>query len=306
MICLQCLSDHDQPACPYCGHTAPKPSQTDPKTKGSESHDDLLQQGTILLERYEVGKILGAGGFGITYLANHTKTGLPVAIKEYFPVGSRRKKNKVGKPARMTAEQFQHGLEAHLTEGYILGRIRHPSIVQVHEAFGTLGTAYVVMTLVQGQTLSQRLSEHGDSISVHEAAQYAIQLLKGLEQLHAHKVIHRDIKPENIIISGNRAVLIDFGAAREFNPQGTEAMSRIYTHGYAPPEQYDAKGRFGVEVDLYALSATLHHILLGSPPETSTLRENAIKMPEHLVKRFPGLCSAIEQGLNLNPLKRPK
>jgi serine/threonine protein kinase len=304
MICSKCLSEHQLASCPYCGEPTQLPSVMafEPEEK---THEDLLPTDTILLERYKIIKVLGVGGFGITYLARHTQNDLEVAIKEYFPVGARRSKKGVVPPVRFNADQFQYGVEAHLNEGYVLGRIRHPSIVQVHEAFSTLGTAYVVMSYLRGQTLFERLNQHG-SISAFEAAQYAIQLLKALELLHRHKIIHRDIKPENIIITGNRAVLIDFGAAREFSPNASAAMSRIYTHGYAPPEQYDERGRFGAQVDIYALSATLYHLLMDKIPETSTIRSAPLVLPDRLKKQLPGLCAGIEQGLEINPNNRPQ
>ena len=215
-----------------------------------------LSVGTKLLSgTYSIGKILGQGGFGITYLGNDLLR--PVAIKELFPLGSARSGNTVVTSGN-TQGNFKQIKQQFLEEGRNLAKFDHPSIVKVHNAFEDNNTAYLVMEYLRGQTLQQLMETQGGALNTDEALEYIRQVGAALEQIHQAQLLHRDIKPDNIIITqDNRALLIDFGAAREFLANKTQTHSVIITPGYAPLEQYGSRVQRGAYTDIYALAATL-------------------------------------------------
>jgi serine/threonine protein kinase len=270
-----------------------------------------LQPGT-LIGRYEIASVLGQGGFGITYRAHDTQLGRDVAIKEYLPsaLAVRHEATTVQPRSARMADDFLWGRARFLDEARTMARFAHtPAIVRVHDFLEAHGTAYMVMPLLEGETLEARLEREG---RLHQPAIERIlyPLLDGLEQVHAAGFLHRDIKPANIILAADGSpTLIDFGASREALQGRTQAITAVFTPRYAPLEQF-ASGRQGPWTDIYALAATLYACINGKPPANAVDRMNgAAIIPAAEIGRrkyAPSLMTAIDAGLALKSEDRPQ
>jgi serine/threonine protein kinase len=227
---------------------------------------------------YTVGKVLGQGGFGITYLGSDTRMRRPVAVKEFFPYGSVRQGAEVHPATGLTGNDFTSAREKFADEARILARFKHPGIVAVYDTFPENNTAYMVMEYLRGQSLGSLLEDQGP-LPEREAIDYIARIGEALEVVHAANLLHRDLKPDNIMRTDNgRVVLIDFGTARTFAAGKTGRMTTMVTPGYAPLEQYGQQVRFGAFTDVYALAATLYHLLTGQMPTPATDRASGVTL----------------------------
>src|SRR6476646_10813575 len=191
------------------------------------------------LHWYVLERVLGQGGFGITYLARDTNLDQPVAIKEYLPVdvATRRSDGTVRARTLEQDERYRGGLERFIREARTLARFDHPNIVRVHSVFEFNGTAYMVMRFEEGETLAALL-ERRHVLSESELPRVLMPIVQGLELVHKAGFIHRDIKPDNILIRGDgSSVLLDFGSARQASGQ-SRTVTILVAPGYAPFEQY--------------------------------------------------------------------
>ena len=224
-----------------------------------------LLPNTLLQAKYRILSILGSGGFGITYLAEHELLGQKVAIKEFYIDGCVR--NDTGGITYQSTrkEKFTDFKQRFTQEARTLARFKNTSIVKVTDIFEENGTSYFVMDFIEGNTLKQQVEDSG-AISTEFAVNYALQLCEALEEVHAKDMLHRDIKPDNIMITkSGKAVLIDFGAARDFVSEVTKSNTGIHTPGYAPIEQY-GQGELNASTDIYGLCATLYFAVTGKKP----------------------------------------
>ena len=284
-----------------------------------EAHDShVLADGTEI-GAYRTLGLLGQGGFGITYLAEHMRIPQRVAIKEYLPTSYARRSVDGATVKPLTSaksEDFKWGLERFRREAETLVRLPHPNIVKVLNFFEANGTAYMVMEYEDGSSLEDYLKPDK---KLENFALLGILpgLLSGLDAVHKANVFHRDIKPANIFIRGDgEPVLLDFGAAREAIAKQSQTISEVLTPGYAPPEQYESKGRVGAWSDLYALGATLYRCMTGHPPADAAARANAqrarrVDPVAGLTAAAKGeydqkLCAAVTAALNLREEKRPQ
>src|ERR1044071_9024156 len=198
----------------------------------------VLPAGTAL-RGYELVSILGQGAFGITYRARDLSLNRDVAIKEYLPtsLALREGRTTVLPVSTDHAEQFAWGRERFLEEARTLARLdRTPAIVRVHDFLEDNGTAYMVMALIEGETLAKRLSRE-TRLTAEAVERILFPLLDGLEEVHGIGFPHRDIKPANIMIDrAGRATLIDFGASRAAMAERSTTMTAIFTQGYAAAE----------------------------------------------------------------------
>ena len=272
-ICYSCFSELPPGAkvCPRCG--------ADADLKNEDKYPHALPCGTVLNGRYVVGRVLGQGGFGITYAGQDLNSKKLVAIKEYFPDtmavrGMSSTSHTVTPLNADRSEGFEYGKEQFLREARTLSAfIGSPNIVRVYSFFEENGTAYFVMEYVRGENLKQYVEGRGGRISWEEAWKLLMPVLEALSEVHSRQIIHRDIKPENIIITkGGRAKLIDFGAARYNYVEKSSSLTAILTPGYAPPEQYYRKGEQGPWTDIYALAATMYFCITGMPPSEAIER----------------------------------
>jgi serine/threonine protein kinase len=266
-----------------------------------------LAPGHQLYNRYSIQKVLGQGGFGITYLAYDQKLEQEVCIKELFVSGnSTRGANMTVQSQGNSAFSFAEFVDRFVQEAKQLARFQHPNIVRVIDIFQENDTAYTVMEFVNGETLKERVQRTG-ALEEKEAMLLINQLLGAVEVIHAKGMLHRDIKPENILISPEgRIVLIDFGSAREFAEDKASHQTVLITSGYAPPEQYSEHAKRGPFTDIYALGATLYYALTGQKPAASTERSlKELLAPQQLnFKLTNAISSTILKAMELKPDSR--
>ena len=239
-------------------------------------HGEGLRAGTRIGE-FEIVRELGAGGFGITYLAKDRSLGRRVALKEYFPGdwGSRRADGTVGPRASSSSSDYAWGLERFVEEARVLARLEHPNIVKVHRIVEGAGTAYIAMEYVEGRSLAEEIRLSGP-LGEARVREVVAGLASGLAVVHGAGLLHRDIKPSNVMVRAvdGSPVLIDFGAAREQMGRTSRSINNVLTPGYAPVEQYGAAGgRQGPWTDIYALGALAYAALSGGRiPDDATER----------------------------------
>ena len=218
------------------------------------------------LGEYRIERVLGSGGFGITYYAWERHLDMPVAIKEYLPneFALRTDATTVRPKSTSDAADYQWGLERFLDEARTLARFRHPHINEVHRFFEDNGTAYMVLEYIEGETLSELLRRES-GLEQARLRRLLEELLSGLEEVHSAGFVHRDVKPGNIMLrTDGTTVLLDFGAARQAVGQRSKSITSILTPGYAPIEQYVQKmDNVGPWSDLYALGMVAYRCISG-------------------------------------------
>ena len=274
----------------------------------------VLPVNTVLDNAYRIVRVVGSGGFGITYEAEDIKLNARIAIKEYYPCDfSVRDATMVVRPkSERHKEMFDWGRSNFLLEARTLARFEHPSIVRVSRVFETNSTAYMVMRFEQGRSFEGWLQGLGRPPTQAELDAIVAPLLDALEIMHAQKFLHRDIAPDNIIIrTDNTPVLLDFGAARRAVAQRSRALTGIVKAGYSPQEQYASDGRLqGPWSDLYALGGTLYRAVTGTVPEEATLRVSDDRTPSaaSVTKGTyrPSFLAAIDACLKVRYADRPQ
>ena len=265
---------------------------------------------THRIEEYEVVRVLGTGGFGITYLAFDHELDGPVALKEYFPRGiaARRTDWFVVAASTSVQEVFAWGKERFIDEARAIHRFHHHNVVRAHRYLEAHGTAYIVMEYVEGESLEALLKARGQ-LTPERWRPWLEQLLDGLAHVHQHGYLHRDIKPENIVVRAedNQAVLIDFGAARIAASE--RAHTRVFTAQYAPIEQHTSRVPQGPPADIYSLAAVAHRALTGSPPPGAPdrlLADQYVPLTERIIGADRAWLGGIDRSLAVRPEDRPQ
>ena len=275
LLCFHCMEHLDAPngVCPHCGYD----------NRIRDNGSGML--GSIILDnQYQIGRVLGRGGFGVTYIGYDTKLQTRVAIKEYYPAHlvARGKDDLTLSALAGNDDSYQKGLEHALRESRVAAGLRHvPGVVQVHNVFTANNTVYIVMDYVDGDTLSNYVQENSGMLTLPKVLNVLGPVSRALQVLHSRKVIHRDVKPDNIMISKEtgQGVLLDFGAARIADDSTMSRSSAVVSAGYAPPEQYNMSALDG-RIDQYALAATLLYALTGHrPPDVMERIAQANAMP---------------------------
>lgn len=266
--CYGCMRiKMNSPVCEHCGYD-----------ERATNAPHQLPAGTLLRNKYLVGRVLGQGGFGITYLGLDCTLNIPIAIKEYYPstvvLRDSRDATTVVPISQEHALLFQENRNRFLREAQTLAQLQDiPEVVQVMNFFEEHGTAYIVMGYVKGITLAEYTRRKGGTLSTQETLRLLQPLLEAMGQVHNTGLVHRDISPDNIMISpGGRVRLIDFGAAHEASTSDGKSTQAVLKHGFAPPEQYQRKGKLGPWTDVYALCATIYTCLTGLQPPAMTDR----------------------------------
>ena len=300
-FCPNCMANtgYAYDVCPVCGGSM---------NVVNEPHQ--LPVNSILNGRYIIGRTLGAGGFGITYVGYDLKLNSKVAIKEYYMSGgvSRTRSLTVVPTDKTNEAPFNKGKERFLDEAKVLAQfIDEPNIVNVHDYFEENGTAYIVMEFLDGEDLTHYARKHG-RLSFDEVLALLEPAMMALDKVHKKGLIHRDISPSNLmLLKDGRVKVLDFGTARTQSVLGEKSLSIMLKPGYAPEEQYRTHGQQGPWTDVYAMSATFYRLLTGKTPPTSTDRmfEDRIELPSALgVKITPQQEAALMRGLAVRSTDR--
>lgn len=248
-----------------------------------------LKQGSTLYNgNYRIERVLGQGGFGITYLAVDLNLDRMVAIKEFFPKDYCDREGSTSHVTLGTKHtgEFVNKLKAKfLKEARNIAKFDHPGIIKIYSAFEDNNTAYYVMEYIDGESLSDKVKRDGP-IDENEALRYIIKIGSALNYVHSRQINHLDVKPGNIMVrkSDNEPILIDFGLSKQYDTEGHETSTTPtgISHGYAPMEQYSEGGvkEFSPQTDLYSLAATLYYLLSGTiPPQASRLIDEKLTFP---------------------------
>lgn len=241
---------------------------------------DVLPTGTALCGgQYTVKSFINSGGFGVTYLALDSLN-RHVVIKECYPNAMC---CRAGRTVRLRSHNletdFSQVVEQFQKEARALARLQHPNIVGVHQIFEDNGTAYIALDLVSGRDLFDIMDQHSDYLTPQVIQSIVQVLLEALEYVHENGILHRDISPDNILIDPSGApVLIDFGASRQGVPPSSRILTRVHSvkDGYSPQEFYFDGTAQSQSSDLYALAATVVHLITRAPPPNSSTRLSSI------------------------------
>ena len=272
-----------------------------------EENLHCLRKGTRLIGRYTIEKVLGQGGFGITYLGMDELHEKPVAIKEFFPQGIVTRNIEYQDTVTVTfvgeKDNYEKGKERFLKEARTMAKFsKDKGIVKALDFFEINNTAYIVMEYLEGVTLKQYLREN-KRIDAEDLMELLVPLIESLDEIHSQGLIHRDISPDNImVLPDGRIKLMDFGAARDYTEFGEKSLSIVLKPGYAPPEQYQTHGVQGPWTDIYALCATMYKCITGENPPDAIERV----MDDHLKKIsafgipvLPQIEEAIIKGMSV-------
>lgn len=302
-LCMGCMREYDDQfdVCPYCGYAFDTPAK--------QSYH--IPPGSVLQGRYIVGKVLGFGGFGVTYVGKDYLMDRKVAIKEYLPSEFATRmptQQKVTVYSGDKEEQFKEGLVKTLDEAKRLAKFESvPGVVQIYDCFEANGTSYIIMEYLEGMSLKEYLETHG-KMTVEQALPVILQVAAAMAEVHKTGILHRDIAPDNIYVLNPEepdkleVKLLDFGAARYATTKHSKSLSVIIKPGYAPEEQYRSRGDQGTWTDVYALSATLYKMLTGVTPEDAMERsvKDDLKKPSKMgVKITKPTETAIMNALNV-------
>lgn len=282
-ICFNCFKRIEKTGiasepCPYCGYI--------PERSGNRN---ALTPGTILTTNqteYRIGRVLGQGGFGITYIAQNCSTGERIAIKEYYPksFASRLRDGSVdsGSDDSKCQSAFSYGKRQFLNEAESLSKCKYDEhVVHIRSFFEGNNTAYFTMDYVPGPNLEEYVKENG-RLSVEETERLLLPVMESISRVHKKGIIHRDLAPDNILIQNGKAVLIDFGAAKMEAREETKSVYITLKHGYSPEEQYRSQSK-GPPTDVYAMGATFYYAITGSVPPQSINRTAYIDERQELI-----------------------
>jgi len=301
------MKEKVQPICEHCGWD---------ERRENASHQ--LPIGTVLKDQYRIGRALGQGGFGITYLGWDLYLDMPVAIKEYYPSSTVMRDSaaslSVASYGGEIGARFRNCKERFLREAKMLARLSEvPEIVKIRNFFESNNTAYIVMEYVRGVTLKDYVKSKGGRLSIEETLAILDPIMEGLCKVHKAGLVHRDISPDNImLLPEGGAKLIDFGAVRDVGQADKEApltksTEAILKQGYAPIEQYQNRGSLGPWTDVYALCATIYYCITGQVPLDAPgrmLDDEGLQIR----KLAPGLSEAyervLEHGMALRTVNR--
>jgi len=299
--CMELFGDEFE-ICPHCGYIV-----------GTHAEEAIhIEPGTLLYDRYIVGRVLGYGGFGVTYLGWDGKLEQKVAIKEYLPGEF---STRMPGQSQVTVfngeknEQFHDGLRKFVEEAKHLAKFQNEEgIVKIFDSFEENDTAYIIMEYLDGETLTEYLRRE-KTIPEDVAVAMLMPVMESLQAVHDEGLLHRDIAPDNIFLTKSGEVkLIDFGASRYATTSHSRSLTVIIKPGYSPEEQYRSRGDQGPHTDVYAIAATLYKMITGkTPPDAMERRakyenqnKDILEEPHKINKKIsPNRENAILNAMNV-------
>ena len=300
--CFGCMEEIQGYPCPHCGF--------DPRSvKGIEY---ALPMGTILAGKYLVGRVLGQGGFGITYVGWDIALERKVAIKEYYPSGqvSRNPGSRglTWYTSVQSQQAKQNGTQMFLKEARKMSKVDDiPNVVRVRDLFQENETAYIVMDFVEGETLKARLEKTGP-LPWEQAKGIFLPAIQAMEQVHQAGLVHRDISPDNLMLTPDGKVkILDLGAAKDLSVNNGASSMQVAKGGFSPFEQYTQRGSSGPWTDVYAMAATVYYTLTGKLPPVATDRvvEDTISWEEPGLKALPAQAlEALQKAMVISAKNR--
>ena len=304
--CCGCMNLTDQDVCPYCGCP-----------KDYNNNQNQLPVGTILRDQYIVGRALGHGGFGITYIGWDRYLDIVVAIKEFYPTHAVNRDTTQSLNVNVNTvdmvRRFEENRERFLREAKILAKLRSvPQIVGVQSYFTENNTAYIIMEYVHGQDLRHYVQRRGGKVSPEEILPVLEPVVHALAAVHREGLMHRDISPDNImLLPSGEVMLLDFGAAHDWENSDADAdlshsTEAILKHGFAPMEQYRSRGNLGPWTDEYGFCASIYYCLTGEVPPDAPARAMDEVQPDwdSIQGLTPNQRAALEKGMEMRAKDR--
>ena len=270
----------------------------------------LKENARLQSGKYRIIRVLGQGGFGITYLAENTILGKQVAIKEFFPKDfcGRDNTSHLTLGTQNNADTVSKLKNRFLKEAQNISKLNHPGIVHIYDVFEENNTAYYVMDFIEGENLNEMVKRNGP-LSEEKAIKYIKKVGDALEYIHSRNMTHFDVKPANIVVRKNddQPILIDFGLSKQYDAHGdaTSTLMQGVSQGYSPLELYNygSMASFSPQTDVYSLGATLFFLLSGKvPPVPTDIMENGIIFPDSIPT---DLRESITKALQSNRRNRP-
>lgn len=299
-FCMGCMNPLDGDRHCICGFSI----------DGYKVSTRCLPPGTVLTERYLVGRMIGEGSFGVTYIGRDLLLGIIVAIKEYFPLSYGSRDARKGEQViYIYQDNDKKGLEHFYREAKLLSQFHMlDGIVSVRDFFYANETAYIVMDYIKGITLKEHVKKNG-AVEGKEALAMIRPVIRSLHIVHQSDIIHRDISPDNLLLTEQKKlVLVDFGSARVEDSTMTQSMTVMFKRGYTPKEQYLRRGKLGAWSDIYSLCATMYFMLTGIVPNEAIermLQDTIVPLPKmSSVSLAQKQKNAIMKGIRVKPEER--
>ena len=299
--CYNCMSELSETVkiCPECGFDNSTYVQP----------DEALPCGTVLHDRYLIGKMIGRGGFAITYIGFDYTLETPVCVKEFFPDGGAMRgqdgRSRVHWSAGTTGTILKQGLETFVKEAKKAARVRSlDSVVNVWDVFYENDTAYIVMEYIKGVTLKEYLMKRGTLMDTEECLRLMLPVIRDLKEVHKNGIVHRDISPDNLMIRENgKVMLLDLGAAKDLLKGKEQSSMLVYKSGFSPLEQYTEGTSIGPWTDVYAMCATIYWCMTGKnvPDAMDRMLGEEPEYPESMPETMK---AALEHGLKVKPSDR--
>ena len=300
--CFGCMRELLAPGavCPHCGFD----NMNDP----GKQPDHVLRCGTVLNSQYVVGRSLGQGGFGITYIGWDLSLDTPVCIKEYYPEGAAMRSAVQSRAVYWgnseNARGMKQGRDSFVKEARKAVKLRDLShVVSVWGVFYENETAYIVMDYIEGETLKSRLRRTQKALGERECAELLAPVIRDLEKAHNRGIVHRDIKPDNLMLNmEGELVLLDMGAAKDLSGGSGQSSYLVASQGFSPMEQYRAHGEIGPWTDVYAMCATIYYCVTGRllPAPMDRLAGESV----NLAAFSPAFAAVLEKGFAIRPEDR--
>ena len=294
--CFGCMEETKGYPCPHCGF--------DPR---AQQDNYVLPCGTVLSGHYVVGKVLGQGGFGITYLGYDLSLQRRVAIKEFYPKGQAMRMAAMGSSLQWASDSASQdvrttGMDSFLREARKMAKVDGiPEIVRVRESFLENNTAYIVMDYIEGRTLLSVLKEKGP-MPWEQAKEIFLPAISAMEKVHREGIVHRDLSPDNLMLTDKGVRILDLGAAKDLSSGNGASSAQVAKGGFSPIEQYTQRGGSGPWSDVYAMAATIYYTLTGVLPPNAIdrIEEDLINWKLLSQRGVPsGLIPALQKAMNV-------